>query len=55
MKITAVELFHISIPFAKPYKLSRLYGTRHDARTGLRVRNLETGEAQSARLTLFGG
>jgi len=31
MKITAVELFHISIPFAKPYKLSRVYGTRYDA------------------------
>jgi len=31
MKITALELFHISIPFAKPYKLSRLYGTRYDA------------------------
>ena len=31
MKITGVELFHISIPFAKPYKLSKLYGTRYDA------------------------
>jgi muconate cycloisomerase len=31
MKITGVELFHIAIPFARPYKLSRLYGTRHDA------------------------
>ena len=31
MKITAIELFHISIPFAKPYKLSRVYGTRYDA------------------------
>ena len=31
MKITALELFHISIPFAKPYKLSRVYGTRYDA------------------------
>jgi len=31
MKITALELFHISIPFAKPYKLSKVYGTRYDA------------------------
>jgi muconate cycloisomerase len=31
MKITALELFHISIPFAKPYKLSRVYGTRYNA------------------------
>lgn len=31
MKITGVELFHISIPFARPYKLSRVYGTRLDA------------------------
>jgi L-alanine-DL-glutamate epimerase-like enolase superfamily enzyme len=31
MKITGLELFHISIPFAKPYKLSRVYGTRYDA------------------------
>jgi muconate cycloisomerase len=31
MKITGVELFHISIPFAKPYKLSKVYGTRHNA------------------------
>ena len=31
MKITGVELFHISIPFAKPYKLSKVYGTRFDA------------------------
>jgi len=27
MKIIGLELFHISIPFAKPYKLSRVYGT----------------------------
>jgi len=31
MKITEVELFHISIPFAKPYHLSKLYGTLHNA------------------------
>ncbi len=31
MKITALELFHISIPFVRPYKLSKIYGTRYDA------------------------
>lgn len=31
MKITKIELSHISIPFAKPYKLSRTYGTLHEA------------------------
>ncbi len=27
MKITSITLFHISIPFVQPYKLSKLYGT----------------------------
>jgi len=31
MKISSLELFHIAIPFAKPYKLSKVYGTRYDA------------------------
>jgi L-alanine-DL-glutamate epimerase-like enolase superfamily enzyme len=31
MKITGVELFRISIPFVKPYKLSKVYGTIPDA------------------------
>ncbi|MGD8764426.1 MAG: enolase C-terminal domain-like protein [Desulfobacteraceae bacterium] len=31
MKIIGLELFQISIPFAKPYKLSKVYGTRYDA------------------------
>ena len=31
MKITGLELFHISIPFTKPYHLSKVYGTLHDA------------------------
>jgi muconate cycloisomerase len=31
MKITALELFHISIPFAVPYRLSKIYGTLTDA------------------------
>ena len=31
MKITGLELFLISIPFAKPYHLSKVYGTLYDA------------------------
>ena len=31
MKITGLELFHISVPFAEPYKLSKTYGTLHNA------------------------
>jgi muconate cycloisomerase len=31
MKITNIELSHISIPFAQPYKLSKAYGTLHEA------------------------
>ncbi len=31
MKITKIELSHISIPFAEPYKLSKTYGTLHEA------------------------
>ncbi len=31
MKINKIELFHISIPFAKPYNLSKVYGTLHNA------------------------
>ncbi len=31
MKITRLELFHIAIPFAKPYHLSKAYGTLTDA------------------------
>ena len=31
MKITNLELSHISIPFAQPYKLSKTYGTLHEA------------------------
>jgi muconate cycloisomerase len=27
MKVTSLELFHVSIPFVKPYKLSKAYGT----------------------------
>lgn len=31
MKITVLELFHVSIPLIKPYKLSKVYGTICDA------------------------
>jgi L-alanine-DL-glutamate epimerase-like enolase superfamily enzyme len=31
MKIAAIELFHIAIPFATPYRLSKIYGTLHEA------------------------
>ena len=33
MKITMLELFHVSIPLMKPYKLSKVYGTISDAQT----------------------
>ena len=33
MKITGLELFLISIPFAKPYHLSKVYGTLYDAKS----------------------
>ena len=31
MKISGIELSQISIPFAEPYRLSKMYGTLHDA------------------------
>jgi muconate cycloisomerase len=31
MKINGLELYQISIPFAEPYRLSKIYGTLHDA------------------------
>jgi len=31
MKISGLELFHVAIPFAKPYRLSKAYGTLHEA------------------------
>ena len=31
MQITNIELSHISIPFAQPYRLSKTYGTLHEA------------------------
>jgi L-alanine-DL-glutamate epimerase-like enolase superfamily enzyme len=43
MKITGLELFHISIPFAKPYKLSKVYGTRYDAEAVVLKVHTDTG------------
>jgi len=31
MKISGLEFYQISIPFAEPYRLSKIYGTLHDA------------------------
>jgi muconate cycloisomerase len=31
MEIISLELFHISVPFAQPYKLAKTYGTKHNA------------------------
>ena len=31
MKISRIELFQITIPFAEPYHLSKIYGTLHEA------------------------
>ncbi len=31
MKISMIELFHVSVPLLKPYKLSKVYGTISDA------------------------
>ena len=31
MRINEIELFQISIPFAEPYRLSKIYGTLHNA------------------------
>ncbi|MBW2123434.1 MAG: o-succinylbenzoate synthase, partial [Deltaproteobacteria bacterium] len=31
MKITMIELSHVSIPLAKPYRLSKVYGTVREA------------------------
>jgi muconate cycloisomerase len=43
MKITEVELFHISIPFAKPYHLSKVYGTLYDAHAIILKIHTDTG------------
>lgn len=35
MKISGIEHFHIAIPFAKPYRLSKAYGTLHEVHEDL--------------------
>ncbi len=42
MKINGLELYQISIPFAEPYRLSKIYGTLHDAQAV--IVKLETDE-----------
>jgi muconate cycloisomerase len=43
MKITGLELFHISIPFLQPYKLSKVYGTLTDAHAVVIKVNTDAG------------
>ncbi|MBP1742832.1 MAG: ykfB, partial [Deltaproteobacteria bacterium] len=43
MKINRIELFHISIPFAKPYALSKAYGTLRDAHAVIFKVHTDTG------------
>jgi len=45
MKITAIELFHISLPFAKPYSLSKVYGTLVNAEAVIVKVHTDTGIA----------
>lgn len=43
MKISGIELFHIAIPFAKPYRLSKAYGTLHEAHAVIFRLNTDEG------------
>jgi muconate cycloisomerase len=43
MKITGLELSHISVPFAEPYKLSKAYGTLHNAQAVILKVNTDEG------------
>jgi len=43
MKISSLELFHISIPFAEPYHLSKIYGTLYDAQAVIVKINTDEG------------
>ena len=49
MKITGLELFHISIPFCQPYKLSKVYGTLTDAHAVVLKVHTDAGSACSGR------
>jgi muconate cycloisomerase len=43
MKISGLELYQISIPFAEPYRLSKIYGTLHDAKAVIVKINTDEG------------
>ena len=43
MKINGLELYHISIPFAEPYRLSKRYGTLHKAKAVIVKINTDKG------------
>ena len=43
MKINGLELFQISIPFAEPYRLSKIYGTLHDAQAVIVILKTDEG------------
>ena len=43
MKINGLELYQISIPFAEPYRLSKIYGTLHEAKAVIVKINTDEG------------
>jgi muconate cycloisomerase len=43
MKISGLELYQISIPFAEPYRLSKIYGTLHEAKAVIVKINTDEG------------
>lgn len=43
MKINRIELFEISIPFVKPYTLSKVYGTIHNGRAVILKMHTDSG------------
>jgi len=43
MKINGLDLYQISIPFAEPYRLSKIYGTLHEAKAVIVKINTDEG------------
>lgn len=43
MKINRIELFEVAVPFVKPYRLSKVYGTIHNARAVILKLETDTG------------
>ena len=43
MKITGLELFHISIPFVHPYRLSKVYGIQENAQAVIMKLHTDAG------------